>query len=209
MRSHRIKDAAMMQLYWCPRTRSFTTLWLMEETGQPYERVLTDIATGAQKQPDYLAINPMGKVPALRDGEATLAEASAICAYVAERYPEAHLAPPLGDPLRAKYLYWLFFAPGCIEPAIVQLATKIEMNPVSAGWGEATRVFDVLDAALSKGPWLLGETFSAADIAIGSGLNYAVRLFKMVPSRPSFDAYIARCMARPAFQRAETIASGQ
>jgi glutathione S-transferase len=199
----------MMQLYWCPRTRSFTALWLMEETGQPYERVLTDIAAGAQKQPDYLAINPMGKVPALRDGEATLAEAAAICAYVAERYPEAQLAPPLGDPSRAKYLYWLFFAPGCIEPAIVQLATKIEMNPVAAGWGEATRVFDVLDAALSKGPWILGEKFSAADIAIGSGLNYAVRLFKMVPSRPSFDAYIARCMARPAFQRAEKIASGQ
>jgi len=200
----------MMQLYWCPRTRSFTTLWLMEETGQPYERVLMDIASGAQKQPDYLAINPMGKVPALRDGDATLAEAAAICAYVAERYPEAQLAPPLGDIRRAKYLYWLFFAPACIEPAIVQLATKLEMNPVSAGWGEANRVFDVLDQALSKGPgpWLLGETFSAADVAIGSGLNFAVRLFKMVPSRPSFDAYIARCVARPAFQRAEAIASG-
>ena len=132
----------------------------------------------------------MGKVPALRDGEATLAEAAAICAYVAERYPEAGLAPPPGDPLRAKYLYWLFFAPGCIEPAMVQVATKIEMNPVAAGWGDAQRVFDVLDAALAKGPWMLGEAFSAADIAIGSGLNFAVRLFKMVPSRPSFDRYI-------------------
>jgi glutathione S-transferase len=95
----------MMKLYWAPRSRSFSALWLMEETGQPYERVLTDITTGAQKTPEYLAINPMGKVPALRDGDATLAEAAAICAYVAERYPEAKLAPPLGDPLRAKYLY--------------------------------------------------------------------------------------------------------
>ena len=198
----------MMQLYWSPRSRSFSALWLMEETGQPYERVLTDISAGAQKTPEYLAINPMGKVPALKDGEATLAEAAAICAYVAERYPEAKLAPPPGDRLRAKYLYWLFFSPGCIEPAMVQLATKIEMNPAAAGWGEAQRVFDVLDAALAKGPWLLGDTFSAADIMIGSGLNFAVRLFKMVPSRPSFDAYIARCMARPAFQRAETIAAG-
>ena len=86
---------------------------------------------------------------------------------------------------------------------MVQVATKIEMNSVAAGWGDAQRVFDVLDAALEKGPWILGENFSAADIAIGSGLNFAVRLFKMVPSRPSFDAYIARCMARPAFQRAE------
>ena len=198
----------MMKLYWAPRSRSFTALWLMEETGQPYERVLTDITTGAQKAPEYLAINPMGKVPALADGDATLAEAAAICAYVAERYPEAKLAPPLGDPRRAKYLYWLFFSPGCIEPSIVQLATKIEMNPVAAGWGEAQRVFDVLDAALSKGPWLLGDSFSAADVMIGSGLHYAVRLFKMVPSRPSFDAYLARCAARPAFQRAEQLAAG-
>ena len=198
----------MMKLYWSPRSRSFSALWLMEETGQPYERVLTDISKGAQKTAEYLAINPMGKVPALQDGEATLAEAAAICAYVAERYPQAKLAPALSDPARAKYLYWLFFAPSCIEPAMVQIATKIEINPVSAGWGEATRVFDVLDKAVANGPWILGENFSAADIAIGAALNFAVRLFKMVPSRPSFDAYIARCMARPAFQRAEKIAAG-
>jgi glutathione S-transferase len=180
----------------------------MEETGQPYERVLTDISKGAQKTPEYLAINPMGKVPALRDGEATLAEAAAICAYVAERYPQAKLAPPPGDPLRAKYLYWLFFVPGCIEPAMVQLATKLEMNPTAAGWGDAQRVFDVLDAALTKGPWILGETFSAADIMVGSALNFAVRLFKMAPARPAFDRYIDACAARPAFQRASVIAAG-
>src|SRR5262249_38259822 len=144
----------------------------------------------------------------LRDGEATLAEAAAICAYVTERYPDAKLAPPLGDPLRARFLYWLFFAPGCIEPAMVQIATKLEMNPTAAGWGEAKRVFDGLDTALAKGPWILGENFSAADIVIGSALNFSVRLFKMVPSRPSFEAYIARCVARPAFQRAEKIAAG-
>jgi glutathione S-transferase len=198
----------MIQLYWCPRTRSFTALWLMEETGQPYERMQIDISTGAQKQPDYLAINPMGKVPALKDGEVTLAENAAICAYVAERYPDAKLTPPLGDPLRAKFLYWLFFLPGCVEPAMVQLSTKFEMNPVAAGWGEAQRPFDVLDAALSKGPWLLGENFSAADVAMGSMLNFAVRMFKMVPSRPSFETYVDRCVARPAFQRAQKIAAG-
>jgi glutathione S-transferase len=202
------RNAPMMKLYWAPRSRSFTALWLMEEAGKPYERVLTDITSGGQKTPEYLAINPMGKVPALQDGTATLAEAAAICAYVAERCPEAQLAPALGDPLRAKYLYWLFFAPGCIEPAMVQVATKIEMNSVAAGWGDAQRVYDVLDKALEKGPWILGEKFSAADVAIGSALNFSVRLFKMVPSRPSFDAYLARCMARPAFQRAEKIAAG-
>jgi len=198
----------MMTLYWSPRSRSFTALWLLEETERPYERVLIDISTGAQKTPDYLAINPMGKVPALRDGEATVAEAAAICAYVAERYPDARLAPPLGDPRRAKYFQWLAFSPGCIEPAIIQIFTKIEVPSRTAGWGDATQVFDVLDQALETGPWLLGDEFSAADIMIGSGLNFAINVFKMVPSRPSFQRYLARCAARPAFQRADTIAAG-
>ena len=199
----------MMKLYWSPRSRSFSALWLMEETGVAYERVLTDITTCAQKTLEFLTVNPMGKVPALQDGEATMAEAAAICAYVAERYPEAKLAPPLGDVHRAKYLYWLFFAPSCIEPAMVQLATKIEMNSVAAGWGDAQRVFDVLESALEEGPWILGERFSAADIAVGAALNFAVRLFKMAPSRPAFDRYLDRCEARPAFQRAQQFASGE
>jgi glutathione S-transferase len=198
----------MMQLYWSPRSRSFSAVWLMEETGLPYERVLTDITTGAQKAPEFLAINPMGKVPALKDGDAALGEAAAICVYVADRYPETKLAPGPADPMRARYLQWLFFSPSCIEPAMIQIFTKIEVPVSTAAWGSATQVFDVLDAALKKGPWILGEHFSAADIMIGSGLNYVVRLFKMVPSRPSFDAYIARCAARPAFQRAEKIAAG-
>lgn len=198
----------MMKLYWSPRSRSFSGLWLMEETGQPYERVLTDISTGAQKTPEFLAVNPMGKVPALKDGDVSIAEASAICAYVADCYPEAKLAPPIGDPRRGKYLQWLFFSPGCIEPALIQIFTKLDVPTSTAAWGSATQVFDVLDAALEKGPFLLGETFSAADIMIGSGLNFAVRLFKMVPPRPSFDRYIDTCAARPAFQRAEKIAAG-
>src|ERR1700754_1090384 len=201
-------DCRMMKLYWAPRSRSFSALWLMEEAGQPYERVLTDISTGAQKKPEFLAINPMGKVPALKDGDVTIAEAAAICAYVAERYPDAKLAPPPGDPRRAKYLQWLFFAPSCIEPALIQIFTKIEVPTSTAAWGEATQVFDVLDKALEKGPWLLGDTFSAADIIVGSGLNFAVKLFKMVPTRPSFDRYIDACVARPAFQRATVIAAG-
>jgi glutathione S-transferase len=198
----------MMKLYWAPRTRAATTLWMMEETGQPYERVLVDTAAGAQKKPDYLAINPMGKVPALQDGEATMAEAAAICAYVADRYPQAKLAPPPSDPRRAKYLYWLFFAPSCIEPAIIQIFTKLQVPASTAGWGDATQVFDVLDKALEKGPWLLGDDFQACDVVIGSGLNFAIRQFKMVPARPSFDRYIDRCSARPAFQRAMQIANG-
>jgi glutathione S-transferase len=198
----------MMKLYWSPRSRSFSGLWLMEETGQPYERVLTDISTGAQKTPEFLAVNPMGKVPALKDGDVSIAEASAICAYVAERYPEAKLAPPIGDPRRAKYLQWLFFSPGCIEPAIIQIFTKIDVPTSTAAWGSAAQVFDVLDETLEKGPFLLGEMFSAADIMICSGLNFAVKVFKMVPTRPSFDRYIDACAARSAFQRATVIAAG-
>ena len=198
----------MMKLYWSPRSRSFSAIWLMEETGQPYERVLTDISTGAQKTPEFLAVNPMGKVPALKDSDVSIAEASAIAAYVAERYPDAKLAPPLGDPRRGKYLQWLFFAPSCIEPALIQIFTKIEVPASTAAWGSSTQVFDVLDAALEKGPFLLGDTFSAADIMVGSGLNFAIRLFKMVPARPSFDRYIDACSARPAFQRATVIAAG-
>jgi len=198
----------MMKLYWSPRSRSFTALWLLEETGQPYEKVLTDISTGAQKSSEFLAVNPMGKVPALRDGDVSIAESAAICAYVAERCPDAKLAPPIGDPLRGKYLQWLFFGPSCIEPALIQVFTKLEVPSSTAAWGSATQVFDVLDAAVEKGPWILGETFSAADIVIGSGLNFAVKIFGMVPTRPSFDRYIERCVARPAFARAEKIAAG-
>ena len=196
----------MLKLYWSPRSRSFTALWMLEETGHPYERVLIDITTGAQRSLEFLTVNPMGKVPALADGDATLAEAAAICAYVAERFPDARLAPPIGDPRRAKYLYWLFFAPSCIEPAMMQVATGVEMNAAAAGWGDAQRVFDVLDSALEDGPWILGDTFSAADIVIGSGLNFAVRMFKMVPSRPSFDRFLDRCTERPAFERAMALA---
>src|SRR5262249_33211277 len=108
----------------------------------------------------------------------------------------------------ARYLQWLFFGPSCIEPALIQIFTKLEVPTSTAHWGSATQVFDVLDAALKEGPWIVGEDFTAADIVIGSGLNFAVRLFKLVPSRPSFDAYLARCMARPAFLRAEQIAAG-
>lgn len=193
-----------MQIFYSPKSRSFAALWAMEETGEPYERVLTDINTGDQKKPAYLAVNPMGKVPGLKDGDAMMGESAAICAYIADRYPNAKLAPPIGDPRRARYLQWLFFN-GNIEAAITQVFTKIQMPPRTAGWGDATQVFDVLDAALEKGPWILGEQFTAADIVIGAGVHFAVRAFKMVPTRPSFDRYLDLCEARPAYQKADKL----
>ena len=197
-----------MKIYWAPRTRSFSAIWAMEETGMPYERVLIDTAANAQKSPDFLAVNPMGKVPALKDGDAAMSEGAAICTYIADRYPEAKLAPPPGDVRRTRYLQWLFFGPTCIEPALMQAFLKFEVSPTMAAWGSTTQVFDVLDNAVENGPWLLGDMFSAADIVIGSGLNFAIRSFKMIPTRPSFDRYLDRCVARPAFQRAEKIAAG-
>lgn len=198
----------MMQLYWTPRTRSFTALWLLEETGQPYEKVLIDTSTGAHKTPDYLKINPMGKVPALRDGETLVAENAAIAAYVADRIPEAKLAPPIGDPRRGRYLQWLFFAPSCIEPAMIQAFAKFDVPTQMAGWGSPTQTADAVDQALATGPWLLGDQFTAADVVVGSVLNFAVRTFNMIPTRPNFDRYIDACIARPAFQRAEKISAG-
>ncbi|ODN69305.1 glutathione S-transferase family protein [Methylobrevis pamukkalensis] len=194
-----------MKLYWSPQTRSSTVLWMLEETGLACERVLVDIRSGAQRADWYRAINPMLKVPALVDGEATMAETAAICAYLADVAPQANLAPAIGDPARGRYLHYLVFATACIEPAIAQIFTKMEIPSGSAGWGSAERVFDVLDGELRKGPWILGDRFSAADVMIGSGLHFCVAAFKLVPPRPSFTAYLDRCYARPAWQRAQAI----
>jgi glutathione S-transferase len=195
----------MMKLFWSPQSRAFRALWLMEEAGRPYERVQIDIRKGEQSTPAFRAINPMMKVPALTDGEALVAESAAICAYVAERVPEAQLAPPLGDPLRGRYLHWLFFASTNIEQAFTQKFTKLEMPSMSAGWGSFERVMDVLSEALQERPWMLGERFSVVDVMLGADLNYGVNVFKIVEPRPEFTAYISRCTARPAFQRAVDI----
>jgi glutathione S-transferase len=195
----------MMKLYWAPRTRSLRALWVLEEAGAPYERARLDLMAGEQKTPDFRAINPMGKVPALTDGPVAVAESGAICAYVAEAHPKAGLAPPLGDPARGRYLQWLFFSPGCIEPALLTKTANIPVDPRMASFGDFDRVFDVLEAAVAKGPWLLGERFSAADVMIGLDLHFGIDLFKLVPSRPLLRAYVDRCLARPALQRAKAI----
>ena len=191
-------------LYTHPMSRGRVARWLLEEIGQPYRAELLEYGT-TMKGADYLAINPMGKVPALRHGDTIVTESAAICAYIAERCPEAGLAPKIGDPLRGRYFHWLFFAPGCIEPAFTQKFTNIELPTTAAGWGDFTRVFDALETALKPGPWILGETFSAADVMIGCDLLFGVERFKIVEPRPVFVAYLERCHARPALQRALAI----
>lgn len=193
-----------MKLYWCPQSRAITALWMMEEAGVPYERELIDIRSGAQSTPEYADINPMMKVPALTDGPVRVAETGAVLAYVAEQVPEAGLAPPVGDEKRGDYLRWLFFGP-MIEAAMTQKVTGLEMATSTAGWGSYERVVEVLEAGV-KGvqPWLLGERFSAADVMVGSNLNFGM-MFKLIEPRPAFAAYVERCKARPAFARAQAI----
>ena len=115
------------------------------------------------------------------------------------------VAPPLGDPARGRYLQWLFFAGANIEPAFTQKFTKLELASMSAGWGSFERVMDVLSEALGQRAWILGEQFSAVDVMLGADLNYGLNIFKIVEPRPEFTAYVGRCTARPAFQRAMEI----
>ncbi len=196
-----------MKLYGAPRTRSFRAIWMLEECGARYDRVLVDIRSGAQAAPAYHAINPMEKVPALVDGEAMVAESGAICAYLADRFPEAELAPKVHEAARGRYLQWMFFSGNCVEPSYTEKFMNLTVDGSTVGWGGYEKVIDVLEEAVTPAPWILGDTFSAADVMIGSDLYFGVRAFKLVASRPAFDAYIDRCMARPAFARAQELES--
>ncbi len=194
-----------MKLYWAPKSRSFRAVWMMEEAGRPYERVLIDITSGAQSGDAYREINPMMKVPALADGAVKVAESGALCTYVAESVPEAGLAPAIGDPSRGDYLRWMFFSGSCVEGAFIEKFANVSIPSSSAGWGSFDRVVDVLEQGVSSGEWLLGERFSAADVMIGSDLYFGIDVFKIIEPRPALTAYVARCTARPAFQRAQEI----
>ncbi|SFK40207.1 glutathione S-transferase family protein [Methylocapsa palsarum] len=199
----------MTTLYWAPRTRSLRALWVLEESGAPYVRVRLDLFAGEQKTPHFRAINPMAKVPALADGALNIAESGAICAYVAEAFPDAGLAPPVGDPARGRYLQWLFFSPGCVEPAFLAKSANVSVRPETASFGDFDRVFDVLEAAVEPGPWLLGEQFTAADVMIGLDLYFGIDVFKLVPERPALRAYVDRCLARPALRRVRAIEAAE
>ncbi len=197
----------MLKLYWAPQSRAMRALWMMEEAGLPYERVLVDIRSGGQSNADYAKINPMMKVPALSDGDVSLAESGAICAYMAEKAAGADLAPPVGSPQRARYLHALFFAAGCVEGAFAEKFGNLQIPTLQAGWGSFDRVMGVLEDWLRGGPWLLGDRFSAADVMIGTDLNFGVNQFSIIDKRPVFVDYLERCMQRPAWKRAQAIDS--
>jgi glutathione S-transferase len=195
---------AKLTLYHALRSRSMIARWMLEEVDEPYDVHLLDLQKGESRTPGYLAVNPMGKVPALRHGDAIITEAAAICCYLADAFPEAGLNVPIGDPRRGRYLTWLFFGPGCIEPAVTERAfPRKEPAPHSTlGFGDFDTVMDVVgQATAAASPYLMGERFTAADVVVGSQLRWGM-MFKLIPERPEFAAYVARLNARPALMRA-------
>ncbi len=176
-------------------------MWALEEVGQPYELRYVDLMAGAQKQPDILALNPMGKLPILTDGDAVVTENAAIALYLADRYAAGRLAPRLDDPKRGTYLRWSLFAPSVIEPGSLAKAAKWDFKPGSAGWGNYDTMVTTIETAIAGRDYVLGE-FSMADVIFGGTIRFMLK-FGMLEARPSFVAYAERLGARPAAQRAE------
>src|SRR5262249_40731842 len=183
--------------------RSSIVRWMLEEVGEPYDIHLLDLQRGDTRAPAYLAVNPMGKVPALRHGDVVITEGAAICAYLADEFPKARLNVPVGDPRRGVYLKWRFVGPSGVEPAIADRAYPRAEGPSAStlGYGSYDAVVDVLAQAVAQGPYLMGDHFTAADVVIGSGLRWGM-MFKLLPERPEFTAYVGRLSERPALQRA-------
>ena len=193
-----------LTLYHAAPSRSSIVHWMLEELGEPYDIHLISLKKGENLKPDYLAVNPMGKLPTLKHGDAVITEAAAICTYLADEFPQAKLNMPIGNPQRGVYLKWLFFGPSCVEPAITERAFPRKEPPArpTLGFGD----FDTVMTVLAKGvgaadPYLMGEQFTAADVIIGSGLRWGM-MFKLMPERPEFTAYVARLNERPALKRA-------
>jgi glutathione S-transferase len=195
---------ADLTLYHASPSRSSIVLWMLEELGVPYDIKPIKLSAGDNLKPDYLAVNPMGKVPALRHGDTVITEVAAICTYLADEFPAAKLNVPVGTPRRGLYLKWLFFGPSVFEPAMIDRAfpRKEGAKASSLGWRDFDQVLDIVAKGIGNGPWLLGEQFTAADVVIGANIRWGM-IFEMVPERPEFTAYAARIAARPAAQRAE------
>ncbi len=189
--------------YTNPMSRGRIVRWMLEEVGQPYRTEVLDYGT-TMKAPAYLAINPMGKVPAIRCRGVTVTECAAICAYLADAFPEVGLAPATDDPARGTYLRWMFFGAGPMEAAVTARSLGWQApqeREGMVGYGNFDQMVDALETAIEAGPYILGERFSAADVYVGSQIGWGLQ-FKTLPERPSFAAYAARIMARPAAKRA-------
>lgn len=188
-------------LYHMPQTRGGTTLWMNEELGDVCELKLINLRKGEGRTPQFLKVNPMGKLPALEHKGVVVTEAAAICAYLADAFPSAGLAPATSDPKRGVYYRWMFFAPSCIEPMMLDRLGKVTReNTTAAGHGDFERVTASIEQALSYGPFILGDTFSAADVVMGSTLFFAT-MFGAIPKEGRVKDYVERIAARPAHQK--------
>lgn len=193
-----------LTFYTNPMSRGRIARWMLEEVGAPYETVVLDYAT-TMKGEAYRSINPMGKVPAIVHDGHVLTEGAAICAYLADAFPEAGLAPPLGE--RADYYRWLFFAAGPVEHAVTNKSlgvTPTDDQQRMAGYGHFDLTVDVLEKAVSANPYIAGESFSAADVYAGSQVAWGV-MFGSLPKRAAFEDYLGRILSRPAYKRAGEI----
>ena len=190
--------------YTNPMSRGRIARWMLEEVGQPYRTELLDYAD--LKAPAYLAVNPMGKVPAVRHGDMVITECAAICAYLADAFPEAGLVPPPGF-ARGAYFRWLFYAAGPVEAAVTNRTLNVEVpagREKMVGYGSFADVMDVLENAVSGREYLAGDAFSAADVYLGSQIGFGLR-FGSMEKRPAFETYFARLASRPAYIRASEI----
>jgi glutathione S-transferase len=189
-------------LYHHPFTRAANVVWMLEEVGVPYALRSIDLLAGEHKAPAILALNPMGKLPILTDGEAVVTESAAIALYLADRYAYGTLAPRVDDPARAAYLRWSFFAPSVVEPGAMAKVAGWSFKDSQAGWGSYDAMITAMESAVAGRAFLLGDTFTMADVVFGGTLRYMLG-FKMMEPRPAFTAYAERLADRPALQRAE------
>ena len=189
-------------LYHHPFSRAASVVWMLEEVGVEHELRWVDIMAGGQKAPEIVARNPMGKLPTLTDGDVVVTEVAAIGLYLADRYAPGRLAPKMDEPARGTYLRWSLFAPSVIEPGAMAKLQGWTFKEGQAGWGSYDAMLAAMESAIRGRDFILGETFSMADMIFGGTLRYML-MFKMIEARPAFTAYAERLGARPALQRAE------
>jgi glutathione S-transferase len=198
-------DNRRITFFHSPNSRSGGARILLEELGASYELVALNMKAGEQREKHYTTVNPMGKVPAILHNGALVTEQPAVFIYLADLFPEKGLAPALGDPLRGPYLRWMVFYGSCFEPAVVDRAMKREpAPPATSPYGDYDTMFKTLTDQLARGPYILGEKFSAADVLWGTALNWTT-MFKIVEATPLIQAYIDRVKARPAVAKVNAL----
>ena len=196
-----------MKLFWAPQTRSTRAIWMLEEAGLHYDMEEIGIRDDDREDSnEFRGASPMGKVPALVDGDCAMSESAAICLYLADRYSAGTLAPLPDNPVRGRFLYWLMYTPAVIEPAMSEKFSGVEPNRGRSGWGDFDTMIATWEAGLGEGDWIVGNTFSAADIMLGSSAVF-LRMFEMLPDSPILSGYADRCLARPAYKKAMSISA--